>query len=55
MMKEVMALHGHLNWVKNAEPVSDTLLITAGFDGTVRLWDINQPYGRPEVSLGGLL
>lgn len=42
-------LRGHLHWVKNAEPVNDHTLVTAGFDGTVRLWDTRQQYCKPLV------
>ena len=41
-------LHGHSNWVKNAEYVHSLgLLVTSGFDGSIYTWDIN----RRDVSL----
>ena len=49
MMKQLHVLDGHIGWVKNAEPVSDTHVLTAGFDGTVRLWDVTQPNCCPAV------
>ncbi|KAI5713615.1 hypothetical protein M8J76_002251 [Diaphorina citri] len=38
----VRTLQGHSNWVKNIEFSSkDNLLVTAGFDGSIYTWDIN--------------
>uniref|UniRef100_A0A8D8Y994 DDB1- and CUL4-associated factor 10 homolog n=1 Tax=Cacopsylla melanoneura TaxID=428564 RepID=A0A8D8Y994_9HEMI len=38
----VRTLQGHSNWVKNIEfSWKDNLLVTAGFDGSIYTWDIN--------------
>ena len=36
----ILTLRGHGGWVKNVEPVGAHRVLTAGFDGTVRLWDV---------------
>jgi WD40 repeat protein len=43
-------LVGHIGWVKNAEPIDDRHLLSASFDGTVRLWDVLADDGIPSVS-----
>ena len=43
--------HGHNNWVKTIDLMGENQLLTAAFDGTVRVWDITKAYpegGAPD-------
>ncbi|PNH05258.1 WD repeat domain-containing protein [Tetrabaena socialis] len=45
--KELLCLHGHTKSVLSASYISDDLAVSAGRDGTVRLWDLEEGLELP--------
>ncbi len=48
-LRPILRFVGHRGWCKNCEPLSDNLMISSSFDGTVRLWDALTSNGVPSV------
>jgi hypothetical protein len=39
---------GHVMWIKNCEPVGAHTVVSASFDGTLRVWDVRAEDGLPK-------
>lgn len=42
--KAVRIYQGHRGWIKNIEKFDENTILTSAFDGTVRRWNIEQPF-----------
>jgi WD40 repeat protein len=48
----VKTFYGHRGWVKNIETLSTpNTILTASFDGTIRIWDLNKEYPPQQVNI----